>query len=388
MNSLGNFPDPEPSAPAPSARPGITPPPDPFLSEILGQPDAILRAAGLLTDQLGTLTTLARPRADRPLLVFTGMGASYHACYPAVTELADRGVPALHVDAAELLHFRTKLLEDGALVVLVSQSGESAEVVQLANELAGAARGPFTVSITNGLDNRLASSCDATIDTGAGNEGGPSTLTFAASLVTLAAVAEVLAGVDPRLLVDRVRASATKAAAGAAELLRVPEGAASTLASWQGGRPVTVLLGRGAARAASEMGALLVKETAGLPAEALQSGQFRHGPLELAGPEMAAIVFATEPETASLDRRLGTDLTAAGAAVLMVTADAAGEASGRPLARNDGAGTLHLAVDPVDRLLRPALAIVPVQLLAWRLALERGRTPGLLTRATKVTARE
>ena len=140
---------------------------------------------------------------------------------------------------------------------------------------------------------------------------------------------------------------------------------------------------------ASYEGALLVKETAGLPAEALQAGQFRHGPLELAGPELAAVVFATEPETASLDRRLGDDLAAAGAAVLTVAVNASLQAVGPPRGRTSGTGTtVSLSVEPADRLLRPAPAIVPVQLLAWKLALERGRTPGLLTRATKVTASE
>src|SRR5207344_212849 len=109
--------------------------PDPFWPEIAGQPDALRRAADAVADQ----RTVLRAVADRAggLTVFTGMGSSYDACYPAVNELARRGIVAGHVDAAELVHFRSPALPSASLLVVVSQSGESAEVVRLVESLSG-----------------------------------------------------------------------------------------------------------------------------------------------------------------------------------------------------------------------------------------------------------
>lgn len=349
--------------------------PDPFLSEIAAQPDAVRRAARALNDQREALRGLAE--ASGRTVVFTGMGGSFHTCYAAVVELARRGIPALHVAASELLHFRRPILDERALVVAVSQSGESAEVVQLAEALRRSRSRPLLASITNGLANRLAERSDLALDTRAGEERGPSTMTFAASLVTLSAVAQVLGGVDGAQAVDRTGEAAEQAAAAMQELLVDPEGWAEELAGWHEGRQATVVLGRGPARAASEMGALLLKESAGVAAEALETGQFRHGPFELADTDLAAIVVATEPETKRLDLALAADLVASGAAALVVTPD--GEVP---------RGARGMATGPVDRSLSPAVSIVPAQLLAWGLAVVRGRTPGVLTRATKVTTRE
>jgi glucosamine--fructose-6-phosphate aminotransferase (isomerizing) len=352
-------------------------PPDRFLAEIAGQPDALRRAAEAITDARDVLRSLQEAARVAKLIVFTGMGASYHACYPAISELAASGVPGLLVDTAELLHFRMPLLDEAALVVMVSQSGESAEAVQLATRLS--TRGPhaFVVSITNGVANPLAGGADLALDTRAGEERGPSTMTFGGALVTLFAVAGVLAGADPTEAVDRTQEAAHAAADRMKELLRTPETWAGELSGWRGERSTLVLLGRGPARAASEMGALLLKESAGIAAEALEAAQFRHGPLELAGPDLAAIVVATEPETAHLDIGLAADLLRTGSAVLVVTVE--GEVPKEAHAVD--IGSLHRAV-------APAVAVVPVQLLAWRLALDRGRMPGVLTRATKVTTRE
>jgi glucosamine--fructose-6-phosphate aminotransferase (isomerizing) len=134
------------------------------------------------------------------------------------------------------------------------------------------------------------------------------------------------------------------------------------------------LLARGGARAAAEMGALTLKEAVGMPVESLQTAQFRHGPLEIAGPQMAAMVFATEPETQDLDLGIADELRKLGAAIWTVTAGV-----DAPAATDIG---------PLHRLLSPAAAIVPTQLLAWRLALLAGREPGAYVHAAKVTTRE
>ncbi len=351
--------------------------PDPFLAEICGQPDALRRSAAALVDQRDALARLQRAKDSARTIAFTGMGSSYDACYPAVNDLAARALSAILVDSAELLHFRRPMLGPHTLLVVVSQSGQSAEVVKLVEQLANQRYRPFVVSVSNGTDNALAERADLALDTWAGSESGPSTMTFAAALVTLTAVSHVLAGGDLDTAVDRTRTAAEGAAQSIERLVDTPEEFAAQLGEWLGDRRVMVLLGRGPARAAAEMGALLIKEATGLPAESLEAAMFRHGPLEMAGPDMAAFVFATEPETRRLDIGLAADLIDTGAAVLVVTPD--GEAP---------AGALAVATGYLDRALTAAASVVPAQLLAWRVAVLRGKHPGEYTRATKVTTRE
>ncbi len=349
---------------------------EPFLAEIAAQPDAIRRAADGFLEQRGPLEDVREAAATATTIVFTGMGSSYDACYPAVNDLAGRGVPSLLVDAAELLHFRRPILTAETLAVIVSQSGESAEIVKLATELSKQRMRPTVVSVTNGPDNDLARRSDIKFDTRAGLETGPSTKTFAAAMTVLSGLARAVAGDGVDTAIDRTRTAAEGAALAAERLLDDPEAQAAQLADRLGGREVMVVLGRGPARAAAEMGALVLKES-GVMAESLESAMFRHGPLELAGPGMSAIVLATEPETRRLELALAAELVEAGAAVLVITPD--GEAP---------KGAHALETGYLDRALVSAVSIVPIQLLAWKLAAARGRTPGAYMRASKVTTRE
>ena len=353
--------------------------PDSFLAEIWGQPDALRRAARALLDQRGTIEAVRDAGRRAGGVVFTGMGASYDACYPAVNELAVHGVLALQIDAAELLHFRSHVLSPATVLVLVSQSGRSAEVVRLLDALDERPDRPFVLSVTNGLENPLAERADLRLDTRVGTEEGPSTMTFASSLVQLAAVAGALSErsgrvggvVDP---IERARRAADEASE-AVETVLDDETLAPRLAD-AADQETLVVLARGPARAAAEMGALTLKEC-GVTAESYETAAFRHGPFELAGPGLGAVVVATEPETRSLDLRLSADLVGTGASVVVVSSE--GEVP---------EGALGVRIPSVDRLLSPAVSIVPIQVLAWRLANARGRVPGVYTRASKVTTRE
>ena len=354
--------------------------PDSFLAEIGGQPDALRRAARALVDQRDTIEAVRDAGRRAGGVVFTGMGASYDACYPAVNELAVHGVLALQIDAAELLHFRSHVLSPATVLVLVSQSGRSAEVVRLLDALDGRPERPVVLSITNGLANPLAERSDLRLDTRAGTEEGPSTMTFASSLVQLAAVAGALSErsgrvggvkVDP---IERARTAAHEASE-AVETVLDDETLAPRLAG-SADHETLVVLARGPARAAAEMGALTLKEC-GVTAESYETAAFRHGPFELAGPGLSAVVVATEPETRSLDLGLAADLVGTGASVVVVSSEG-----------DVPEGALGVRIPSVDRLLSPAVSIVPIQLLAWRLANARGRVPGVYTRASKVTTHE
>jgi glutamine---fructose-6-phosphate transaminase (isomerizing) len=353
VHSLGNF-------------------PDIFMTEIAGQPAAIRRAAAAAADQAGVVAGLGHALRVRERVVLTGMGSSYDACYPAATRLAAAGVLAMMVDAAELLHFRLDALGPETLLVCVSQSGESAETVRVVRELRDRGERPFIAAVTNGPASTLARLADRNLDTRGGEEHGPSTVTFAATLVVMAALSRSLAGREPAPAAD-----AEVAAEAAERLLADPEDTARSLAGWLGARPVLALLGRGESRAAAEMGALTLKEAARFPAESLQAAQFRHGPLELAGPELAAIVFASEAPTRSLDIRLAGELVAAGAGVLVISPDGAAP---------DGAA--GIATGELAEGISSAVSIVPVQLLSWALARSRGLAPGTYTIASKVTTHE
>ncbi len=342
------------------------------MAEIAGQPAAIRRAAAAAVDQADAIAALGDELRSRTRVILTGMGSSYDACYPAATRLAAAGVLATMVDAAELLHFRLDPLGPESLLVCVSQSGESAETVRVVRSLRDRSERPFIAAVTNGPGSTLARLADRNLDTRGGEEHGPSTMTFAATLVMMAALARSLAGREPAPAAD-----AEAAAVAAERLLEDPARAARALEEWLGDRPVLALLGRGESRAAAEMGALTLKEAARFPAESLQAAQFRHGPLELAGPGLAAIVFAAEGRTRALDTGLADELASAGAAVLVISPDGAAPE-----------GAAGIATGELPEGISSAVSIVPVQLLSWALARSRGLAPGTYTIASKVTTHE
>jgi len=249
-------------------------------------------------------------------------------------------------------------------------------VVRLIEGIEHNDRSPFVVAVTNGTNNTLARLAGGVLDTRTGDEVGPSTMTFAAALIVVATVSRVLRGEAPMDAASETQRGAEAAAASIEALLARPA-LPDELTAWLGDRPHSVILARGPARAAAEMGALTLKEAVGLPIESLQTAQFRHGPLELAGPDLAAIVIATEPETRDLDVGLAGELIALGAAAIAVV-----EGGETP------EGVMRIDIGVQDRLLASAVSILPAQLLAWKLAVERGRPPGSYIRASKVTTRE
>src|SRR5215211_6158503 len=98
---------------------------NPYVEDILSQP-AVLRTA-LETYQSSRLEKIKLAEFDR--IIISGMGSSCYAAYPALLQLADQPVPVQLVNAAELLHFLSGMIQPRSLLWLNSQSGRSAELV-------------------------------------------------------------------------------------------------------------------------------------------------------------------------------------------------------------------------------------------------------------------
>ena len=351
---------------------------DPLLREIRQQPDTFRAAADGLRRQTAALERVAALTHEGRLpVILTGMGSSLDACQAAASLVARAGRPALAINTAELAHFQLSALLPGSCVVAVSQSGRSAEIVLLGERLADVA-GVHLVAVTNGVDNPLAGQADVVVDMCAGAEIGPATKTFTASLVVLSALADAITShATAKEIVARAIAAADSASAQAAVMLHDADDTDDTgdiERRIEGGAHL-VILGRGVARAAAEVGSLVLKEASRTPAESMDAAEFRHGPLELAGPELAAVVVSLEPATLHLDRRLLDDMAGRGSAVLAIgLADAQSPAP-------------RVVVDPVSPLFDVAVASVPLQLLAWRRA-RRSAAPGTFLIGEKVTTQE
>lgn len=339
-----------------------------ILSDILEQPRLLAAAAqahlapgSALAEAAGTL---AAYRGRRVLIA--GMGSSSFAPYPALLRLQAAGFAAAQVELAELLHFGGSLDAD-TLLVVVSQSGETVEAVRLLDRRPPA--GPI-IAVTNTPASTLGRAATHVVATLAGDEKTVATRTYTTALLALSLMAELALGERPEALGERLAptlAAVEQAATeGRALVDRLPE-------AWLAPGPLT-LVGRGPSLATALSGGLLFKETAKIPAEGLSTGQFRHGPIEIAHPGHRAIVVAGPGDTLALDLGMARDMHAAGSQVLLV-----GPA---------GADAADAVIPLPPAWLAPLAEIVPLQLLARRMALGLGIAPGSFRHITKVTAKE
>jgi len=147
-----------------------------YLQDVMDQPGALERTLdGLVVcAELNKLMARVR-RKEFSRIVLTGMGSSFWALHPLNVYLIQQGYTAMMVETSELVHYQNSLVDSQTLIVAVSQSGRSAEILRLLemNERRAAVLG-----ITNTADSLLARQADAAILTSAGEEFSVSCKTY------------------------------------------------------------------------------------------------------------------------------------------------------------------------------------------------------------------
>lgn len=344
----------------------------PLFKNILAQPDALRAVLGRQQSAEGKAALLQAAALFRESkrIVLTGMGASLFACGPLRYLLARSGATVSSVETAELLYFLDHNLDGETSVLLVSRSGESVEVIKLLDLLQQ--RGCKTIGVANVAGSTLPSRTDASILLGSPADQLVAIQTYVATVAVL-----LLLGVayDNRL------EEAFSELADAINLLEsfVPAcvDASQKWEAFVGNSPL-YFLGRGPSLATVEEGVLLMHETAKSPAVGMSIAQFRHGPVEVAGESVRAVVIGTQSATADHDLQLAIDLTRMGVDVRWIG----------PLPPNTGIEPFARWPDHVPSLLKPVFEIIPLQLLAYRTAEMRGITPGDFRWAPAITSSE
>ncbi|MGC2451015.1 MAG: SIS domain-containing protein [Candidatus Sulfotelmatobacter sp.] len=338
-----------------------------YLRDILDQPRALEETlAGLEVSE--TLRRLAgRLQAGKvKTVVLTGMGSSFHALHPLNLELIDHGFTPMMVETSELLHYQNRLFDPETLIVAVSQSGQSAEVVRLLEMNRGKSS---VIAVTNTPGSPLAEQADATILSQAGEEFSVSCKTYLAALMALRWLGDVMCESD----LQHTRVELNAAAPVVRDYLAHWKKYVQDLAEILEGTRHLFLVGRGPSLAAVGTGALTIKESDHVHAEGMSSAAFRHGPFEMLSYETFVLVFAGADKTRELNQSLFADIR---------------EKGGRAELVGEGAASKSCLLPSAPRSIHPILEILPVQMVTLALAAQIGREPGRFELASKVTTKE
>jgi glucosamine--fructose-6-phosphate aminotransferase (isomerizing) len=336
--------------------------------EIHQQPEILAR---LLDEQDEAAARIAAAIRERDVCyaVFAARGTSDNAArYAQYLFGALNRLPVALATPSLFSIYRTPPRLDRALVLGVSQSGQTPDIVAVVEE--GRRQGAVTVAVTNSPDAPLAEAAEHILPLGAGDEQAvAATKTYTAQLAALALLGVHLAGDEERL----------------GELRRMPDAVAETLSledpiagAAQRYAHVTqcVVLGRGYNYATAFEIALKLKELTYVVAEPYSSADFRHGPVALVERGFPVIVIA--PQGAVYDDVLALTRKLAGrdAELMMIS----GEDEALRLARVP----LRLPAG-LPEWLSPFTCIVPGQLLALHATLAKGYDPDHPRGLTKVT---
>jgi fructoselysine-6-P-deglycase FrlB-like protein len=307
------------------------------------------------------VTRLLCSRYER--IVLTGMGSSHFAALPGWQRLADAGHPAWWVDSGQLLD-APGLITPRTLLVATSQSGASAEVVAMAERQGPIARAAALIAVTNDPASPLARHADGVIGLHSGDEATVSTKSYLNSLAAHERITSALTGTPADDAGETVKA--IEEFSRPAVLRDIAAGFAATPDAR------LVYIGFGDHAASALYAGLITKEAAKVPAEGYIGGQFRHGPLELAGPGLTAVLFGGGGRAHSSVRQLGADLLDSGSTVLTV---------GDP----GLTGAVHIGGPGGSMPARLAHDALIAQHITVAIATAKGITPGVFTYGSKVT---
>jgi glucosamine--fructose-6-phosphate aminotransferase (isomerizing) len=313
---------------------------------------------------LGGLREHRRALNDAKRIIIIACGTSWHAGLIGEYMIEDLARVSVEVEYASEFRYRNPVINPGDIVVVISQSGETADTA--AAMIEAQRRGAVVLGIVNVVGSTIARRSDGGVYVHAGPEiGVASTKAFTSQLMVLASLA---------LMLGRARnISVTEGRTIVRAMHDIPGQIAEVLAKNDEIAEIAkrfakhsnfLYLGRGYNFPVALEGALKLKEISYIHAEGYPAAEMKHGPIALIDENMPIVVIA--PHDAFLKKILSNmeELKTRGGRIIAVTSQG-----------DDQVSRMADAVIEVPRTLphlTPILSVVPLQLLAYHIAVERG----------------
>ncbi len=349
-----------------------------MLREIFEQPDTLAATLNRYVEGETFRPEVCDPvrqwlRAAEAEIVIAASGSSRHAGQVAELFIEDRSGIAVDVEYASEYSYRSERALKDASVLVISQSGETADTLAALRK--ANAVGHQTMAVTNVATSSMAREAGVSFPTEAGRERAvPATKSFTAQLLNLYLIA---------LLAGEVRATIVGAEQQRllTELGKLPDLIRRQLDSWQTRvedvatryQDVSsfLFLGRGVHYPVAREGALKLKESSYLHAEGYPSGELKHGPNALVSDKTPLVMLATvdrqDPESIErYDRvlQLMRDMQQQGARIVAIIN--AGDRAAAQLASD------AIEVEAASEALLTICEVIPMQLLAYYMAVNHG----------------
>lgn len=339
--------------------------------EIFEQPSAVANTLQMVFNAQSISPGLFGSAAEKILsetrgLLILACGTSYHAGLVAKYWLEAVADIPCHVEIASEYRYRSPVVEANTLVVGISQSGETADTLaamKYAKELGHR----NSLAICNVAESALIRQTDLRFLTRAGPEiGVASTKAFTTQLASLLLLTVLMAKLRNKLTLEKEQAmiEALRHLPAALQVSLQVESQVKEWAKWFSGKQHALFLGRGVHYPIAMEGSLKLKEISYIHAEAYAAGELKHGPLALVDRNMPVVAIAPNDQLLGKLKSNLKEVHARGGQ-LFVFADAD--------AHIEESANLHVIRLPEHAgLLSPILHTIPLQLLAYHVALAIG----------------
>ena len=340
-----------------------------MLKEIYEQPAVMGDTPQSILNPWNEVVTLPKMPFDLatvPRVTIVACGTSFHAGMVARYWFETIARVPTDIDIASEFRYRSVDMQPGGLALFISQSGETADT--LAALRYAKSQGQHIVSVVNVAESSMARESHAVLRTMAGPEiGVASTKAFTTQLTTLACL--VIGMAAARKKIDRAREAAlchalTEVPSRSNDVL-VHDGAIAKLAQEVMMARDVLYLGRGTGYPIALEGALKLKEISYIHAEGYAAGEMKHGPIALIDENVPVIVIAPSDELFDKTASNMQEVIARGGRVIFLS-----DKEGIERLGTMAAATIELPT--VDAFVAPILYTIPIQLLAYHVAVLKG----------------
>lgn len=300
---------------------------------------------------------------DRIFIV--ACGTAYHAGMVGKYVIEKLARIPVEVDIASEFRYRNPIITDKTLVIIISQSGETLDTLAALKD--AKAQGARIIAITNVVGSSISREADDVLYTWAGPEiAVASTKAYTTQLISMYIIALYLARLTGRMSVEEYRTIRD-------EMLKLPEKAEEVLTRKEGLQKFAAktclqrdmfYIGRGLDYAVALEGALKLKEISYIHAEAYAAGELKHGPIALIDKGVPVIVLATQVELFEKSLSNIKEVVARGAKVVGIAFDGFDEI--------EKSTDQVIYIPETMPLFAPVLSVIPLQLLAYYAAVEKG----------------